>query len=366
MTLEGGDGGAAAPATSGGGMRHRHATRSSLDGKVQSGDSPTVCESFPGGLVQYEAEPRYLSATERRIRRALGGPVLGVLRLSDFASPEVWRASVIELVATASLVFTSVTGTIACLEGGFLPPGKAVGLVNAGILALHILAAGPSSGGHINPSITFSTMLTGLTSFPRAVLYILAQTGGAIIGAAVAQGVLPHATAAKYFLGGCLLEQPSHGSGAPMMTGLRWRPGLLSEFAFTFVLLFVAFGTALDAKQGQIFGPVLSPFLIGGTLGLLIFVSSGLVAGYVGAGMNPARCFGPAVAMGSDVLWRDNWVFWVGPGLACCALAFVYHLIPPHHADVYRERRDVFSVLRSGTKPPVLEVELEPNTHNGL
>ncbi|KAI8568077.1 hypothetical protein RHMOL_Rhmol02G0169300 [Rhododendron molle] len=33
------------------------------------------------------------------------------------------------------------------------------------------------------------------------------------------------------------------------------------------------------------------------------------------AGINPARCFGPAVVRGGH-LWDGHWIFWVGPTLA--------------------------------------------------
>ena len=54
------------------------------------------------------------------------------------------------------------------------------------LLTLFILAIAPGSGGHINPLITFSTLITGLTGFSRGILYMVAQT----IGAALAGGTL--------------------------------------------------------------------------------------------------------------------------------------------------------------------------------
>jgi glycerol uptake facilitator-like aquaporin len=58
-----------------------------------------------------------------------------------------------------------------------------VGITNVFLLMLFIYATAPASGGHLNPLITFATMTTGLTEFPRAILYILGQTiGGAIAG----------------------------------------------------------------------------------------------------------------------------------------------------------------------------------------
>lgn len=61
-----------------------------------------------------------------------------------------------------------------------------VGISNLVLLALFIYAISPSSGGHINIIITFSTVTTGLTGFARGVLYMVGQT----IGAALAGGLL--------------------------------------------------------------------------------------------------------------------------------------------------------------------------------
>jgi hypothetical protein len=45
-----------------------------------------------------------------------------------------------------------------------------------------IFAASPASGGHLNPTITLATFFAGLCTLPRAVLYIVAQCAGAIVG----------------------------------------------------------------------------------------------------------------------------------------------------------------------------------------
>ena len=77
-------------------------------------------------------------------------------------------------------------------------------LVNLIGLTLFIYSAAPVSGGHlkcvrpicivmfarklimpglISPSITIATCLAGLATVPRAILYIVAQSTGAIVGA---------------------------------------------------------------------------------------------------------------------------------------------------------------------------------------
>ena len=57
----------------------------------------------------------------------------------------------------------------------------------------------------------------------------------------------------------------------------------------------LAFGVALDPRQRELFGPLGAPLAVGCSLGVVSFATAGLVPGYTGASMNPARCFAFAV-----------------------------------------------------------------------
>lgn len=87
------------------------------------------------------------------------------------------------------LVFISISAAITCLELGFQEPIVAIAIVHFFILSFMILAAAPASGGHMNPGITFATMLTGFTSPTRTCLYILAQSLGSVAGASLVKSV---------------------------------------------------------------------------------------------------------------------------------------------------------------------------------
>ncbi|GJP55467.1 hypothetical protein CLOM_g14422 [Closterium sp. NIES-68] len=329
---------------------------------------------FEASLVPYATDER--RTPHGRCRRApFHGPVARALGLNDWFSSEVWRASLIELVGTASLVFLSILGTTSCLNSSFTSPPLAIGLINGLLLTLHILAMAPASGGHVNPSITIATFFAGLTSLPRAAFYIVAQFAGSVLGAACARGVLPPVLATRYLLTGCTVSLPqlplppsppllpfvnSTSSNTSITStppppfsppsGLSIAQGLLSESIFTFALLFIAFGVALDQTQGALFGPIIAPIIIGVILSLLIFISGAIAPpGYTGVGMNPARCFGPAAAMGSEagVLWENLWVFLVGPLLGALALGLLYNLVPPNHASVYSDpEQGMFHMFR--------------------
>lgn len=55
-------------------------------------------------------------------------------------------------------------------------------LVNLVLLPLFIFAAAPVSGGHVNSLISVATFAARLSTLPRAVLYVLAQCAGALVG----------------------------------------------------------------------------------------------------------------------------------------------------------------------------------------
>jgi glycerol uptake facilitator-like aquaporin len=50
-------------------------------------------------------------------------------------------------------------------------------------IGLLVYVTAPISGGHINPMISIATFLARLSSFPRAMIYVIFQLLGATIGA---------------------------------------------------------------------------------------------------------------------------------------------------------------------------------------
>jgi len=100
------------------------------------------------------------------------------------------------------------------------------------------------------------------------------------------------------------------------------------------MLLFVLYGMVIDPRQNETAGPIFGPLVVS-FIFCFLFTVSGLIrpqSGYGGAAMNPARCLGPAVAIGN---YNYIWVFWV-PGLfAAMAHGILYILVPPYHANLY-------------------------------
>lgn len=186
-------------------------------------------------------------------------------------------------------------------------------MINIITLSLLIYSFGAISGAHMNPLITLGTFCARLTTFPRMVLYIAAQLGGASLA-----GLLLRAAAdtREFKVGGCFLF-------TDMAT-------VSSAFTIEFVgcslLLFLAFGVGLDPRQAELFGPALGPVLVGLAAGSTALSFSFSKPGYGGASLNPARCF--AVFVGSRFpSW--GWITWVGPITASVFHGIVYFLVPP-------------------------------------
>ncbi len=170
-------------------------------------------------------------------------------------------------------------------------------------IALLVAATANISGGHINPAVTFGAWITGKISLIKGLMYVLAQLIGAVIGAFLLTAVIPEG--AQGNLG-------SHGLGAGISVG----GGLLAEIILTFVLVFVVFATAIDPKGLGSIAPI--------AIGLAVLVDHLLGVPVTGAGMNPARSFGPALVAGA---WENHWIFWAGPLIGGAIAALIYEFV---------------------------------------
>ncbi|CAN6463541.1 unnamed protein product [Victoria cruziana] len=246
---------------------------------------------------------------------------------------QVWRAAVGELVGTAVLVFVLDTITISSYGSGVKEPNLLAALLVSIAVAVILIAVSPISGGHINPSITLSAVLIGLISPGHAAVYVAAQCAGGILGALALKAIVSEAVQATFSLGGCTVSVIILGrEGTPIRLGVETGTAFWLELFCTFILLFASIWMAFDIRQARALGRQQVCMAIGLVVGLMAFVSSTVTGkkGYAGAGMNPARCLGPAVVRGGH-LWNDQWVFWVGPMAASFAFYFYIKLVPADH-----------------------------------
>lgn len=218
-----------------------------------------------------------------------------------------WRATLAEFIATLLFIFLGA-GTVV-VTGGLLKDGLtsarlvAIALAHGLAIALLVSATAKISGGHINPAVTFGAWITGKIDPAKAIMYVVAQLVGAIVGAWLIKAVIP--AAAQGNLG-------AHGLGAGITVG----GGLLAEIVLTFALVFVVFATAMDPKGLGHLAPA--------AIGLTVLVDHLFGVPVTGASMNPARSFGPAFAAGA---WDNHWIFWVGPLVGGGLAALVYEFL---------------------------------------
>jgi MIP family channel proteins len=170
-------------------------------------------------------------------------------------------------------------------------------------IAIMVTALGHISGGNFNPAVTIGFWVTRRATTIDTLLYWIAQLAGAVAAAYLLRAVVPEATWRAVHLGTPAL--------AP---GLSRASGMLIEGIMSFFLVFVVFATAVDERGA--FNRI-GGFAIGLTITLGIIFG----APFVGAALNPARAFGPALASHD---WLNHGVYWVGPLAGGVLAAWLY------------------------------------------
>lgn len=222
----------------------------------------------------------------------------------DLSSPAAWRATGAEFIATLLFIFLGA-GTVV-VTGGLIQEELtsarlvAIALAHGLTIALLVTATAHVSGGHINPAVTFGAFIAGKISLIKGAMYVVAQLVGAVVGALLLTAIIP--PDAQGNLG-------AHGLGS----GITVEGGLITEIILTFALVFVVFATAMDPKGLTQLAPL--------AIGFVIVVDHLFGVPVTGAGMNPARSFGPALVGGA---WDNHWIYWVGPLIGGALAALVY------------------------------------------
>lgn len=155
-----------------------------------------------------------------------------------------------------------------------------IGLVHVFILFLLIQTLAVVSGAHFNPAVTVALTVIREIKPIDAAIYIVVQLAGGTLGALVTKLVLvnfDNAEAVNYGAVGI----------SDRLGGQIFFHGLTVELIGTFFLVWAIVGVAVNPRSDRGWAAL----VIGGTLGLIVFVFGPLT----GAGVNPARAFGPAL-----------------------------------------------------------------------
>ncbi len=218
-------------------------------------------------------------------------------------NPTLLQKAFVEGLGTFILVFI---GAGAIISSGHFFSGSAQLLVIALALGLAlgiaVTIALDISGGHINPAVTIAMLLTNRIKAYDALVYIVAQLIGAVIGAGVLL-IVPSSISAGTF--GMTVLNPS----------VSVFQGIVIEALITFVLMIVVFATTVDKRTVKVGG-----FAVGLALTLGILFAGPLTGGSA----NPARSFGPELITGNFANW---YVYWIGPIIGAVLAALIYQYV---------------------------------------
>ncbi|KAK3897224.1 aquaporin-like protein [Staphylotrichum tortipilum] len=241
--------------------------------------------------------------------------------LDGWKDAVIWRAALVECVATACSIYISGQFGMTLMNSGITQFAAYVGIFNSVFLALFIYATATATGGHLNPMITFTTVLCGLTPVPRGLVLMTAQVLGGMLAGGALRGSWGHDRAISHMGGGNFFDPTQISAGQVFLT----------ETMCSLSLLYLAIGTGIDPRQQVLYGRQLGPLLVGLSLGLVTSSTTGIAPGFTGACMNPARAIGLAIAGWN---WHDHWIWWLAPACGSILISLMYGVVPPSHAEI--------------------------------
>ncbi|GME93265.1 hypothetical protein B5S28_g2516 [[Candida] boidinii] len=143
------------------------------------------------------------------------------------------------------------------------------------------------SGGNLNPAVTLTLMLARAVPPVRGVLMWIAQMVAGMAAAGAASAMTPGEIAFANALGG----------------GTSKSRGVFIEAFGTCILCVTVLMTAVEKSRVTPFAPF--------CIGISLFIAHLICIYFTGAGLNPARSFGPCIAASSFPVY--HWIYWVGP-----------------------------------------------------
>lgn len=199
-------------------------------------------------------------------------------------------------------------------------PERGIGFVGVSLaFGLTVLtmayAIGHVSGCHLNPAVTVGLAAGGRFPTSEILPYVVAQVGGAILGAMVlyviASGAPGFDAAASGFA--------SNGYGAHSPGEYSMGSAFLAEVVLTAFFLFIIMG-ATHGRAPAGFAPI----AIGLGLTLIHLISIPIT----NTSVNPARSTGPALFAGGWALGQ-LWMFWIAPLIGGAVGGILYRWISP-------------------------------------
>jgi aquaporin Z len=226
------------------------------------------------------------------------------------------RKLIAEALGTVWLVFGGCGSAVLAAAFGGTDSNLGIGLVGVsfafGLTVLTMaFAIGHISGCHLNPAVTLGLVAGKRHPANEALPYIVAQTVGAILGAAVLFVIA--SGKADFQIGGFA----SNGFGELSPGGYSMVAALVAEVVLTGFFLLIIMG-ATDARAPAGFAPI----AIGLGLTLIHLISIPVT----NTSVNPARSTGVALFAETAAL-PQLWLFWVAPIVGGVLGGVVYQML---------------------------------------
>ena len=250
--------------------------------------------------------------------------------------PKTGRSYVAELVGTFLLVFfICMVVSLTSREALGFTDWAVIGLVHALVLSLLVASLAGVCGAHFNPAVTIALASMRKIRGGDAGIYILMQLIGATLGAWLVKLVIEDEGKPVNY--GATLISKAFLSG-----NLN---GMVLELIGTFALMLAIAGTAIIAVNKS----DLTPWIIGGALGAAVMIIGPLT----GAGLNPARAFGPMLVSGvlDDEFGQFIVVYTLGPIIGALIAVFLVRYFYPEEleeAQITPAREDILEVPAEG------------------
>lgn len=216
--------------------------------------------------------------------------------------PTVVQEFTAELVGTFILVFAGCGAVMVNALSGGAVTHVGVALTFGAVVAAMIYCFGHVSGCHVNPAVSLAFWVAGVFPTRKVPLYLAAQVAGATAAAATL----------KWSLGDVA------NLGATLPLAHNWQQSFILEIVLAFILMLVVCGSGLDQRSPKGFAGV--------AIGLAVFANVLVIGPVTGAGMNPARSFGPAL-IGQN--WEHHWLYWVAPIVGTLLAVAIYRIVGP-------------------------------------
>ena len=210
-----------------------------------------------------------------------------------------------EMIGTMVLVLMGC-GSAVIAGGAAEAVGTGVGTIGVAMaFGLSVVAMayaiGGISGCHINPAITLGVLLAGRMKAVEAVMYMVFQVIGAILGSVILLSISSRMGLSGY--------------GANSYAEGNLIPAFIAETVFTFIFVLVVLGSTSSKSPAGFAGMAIVLTLI------LIHI---VCIPITGTSVNPARSIGPALT-GGGVALTQLWLFIVAPFIGAAISAIVWN-----------------------------------------